>query len=226
MRLGYAFVSGLSRWSFRLLTGVEAYGLDRLPRTGKIIIASNHRSNLDPPLLGAIVPREVHFFAKEELFKTKLIGSFIRYLNAFPVRRGEFDRNSLTMCLDVLKRNGALIFFPEGTRAPADGFLKAKLGLGWVVALSRATVVPVYLHGTSEKVPKYRSRPGVSIVFGHPISALDLISSDLRGRDLYQSISDHVLEKIRELSLETPGGKVEAKGPIYDREIITNERLR
>lgn len=201
-------------------------GLENVPRTGKVIFASNHRSDFDPPILGGFIPREVHFFAKEELFRNPLLGRFIRYLNAFPVRRGQFDRESLSKCLDVLKADGGLIFFPEGTRAPADGFLKAKLGLGWVVCLSDAPVVPVYIHGSTEMKPRFTRRPVMSLVFGTPVSPSELKSGELRGKDLYQQVSDRVLEILRDLSLATPGGKVTAKGPVYERTILKNERLR
>jgi len=226
MRAGYAFVSWLSRTYFRLTYGVALNGLENVPRTGKVILASNHRSDYDPPILGGIVRREVHFFAKEELFRHPVFGRFISYLNAFPVRRGQFDREALSKCLDVLKNEGALIFFPEGTRAPVDGFLKAKLGLGWVVCLSDAPVVPIYIHGSTVRGLRLRRRPTMSAVFGEAVPAADLKDESLRGKDLYQHVSDRVLELIRELSLATPGGKVTARGPVYDRDVIQDQRLR
>jgi 1-acyl-sn-glycerol-3-phosphate acyltransferase len=226
MRAGYAVVSWISRTCFRLLYGVAIQGRGNIPRHGKVVFASNHRSDFDPPILGGFIPREMHFFAKEELFRNRFLGKFIRYLNAFPVRRGQFDREALTTCLEVLKMDGALIFFPEGTRAPSDGFLKAKLGLGWVVCLSDAPVVPVYIHGSKTSQPRLTHRPAMSVVFGKPIRPEELKSEDLHGKELYQHVSDAVLEIIRDLSLTTPGGKVEQRGPVYDRDIIKDERLR
>lgn len=226
MRAGYGFVSWISRSFFRLLYGVAVRGLENVPRTGKVIFASNHRSEFDPPILGGFIPREVHFFAKEELFRNLLFGRFISYLNAFPVRRGKFDREALSRCLDVLKNGGGLIFFPEGTRAPADGFLKAKLGLGWLICLSDSPVVPVYIHGSTQTRLRLTRRPVMSIVFGRTVYPPALKADNAHGKELYQHISDRVLEIIRDLSLETPGGRVPAKGAVYDREIIKNERLR
>lgn len=225
MRFGYWLVKTASLTLFRLGFGLKITGLNNIPRHGRIIIASNHRSDYDPPLLGGIVPREMHFFAKEELFRG-WFGRFISYLNAFPVKRGQMDREALSTCLNVLKSEGALIFFPEGTRAPEDGYLRAKLGIGWVVALSDAPVVPVYLHGTCQKRPRLSGRPGMYVVFGKPIPVSELSDANLRGKELYQSISDRILERIRELSLTTPHGKVTLMGPIYDRDTILEERLR
>src|SRR5512141_1590157 len=155
MRFGYAVCRMTSQIFFRLAYGLKIKGMENLPKRGKVIVASNHRSTFDPPILGGTVPREVSFFAKSELFESPVLGRLIRYLNAFPVRRGEFDRASLDRCLKVLKDDGCLLFFPEGTRAPHDGFLEAKLGVGWVVCLSDAPVVPVYIHGSRERKPQF-----------------------------------------------------------------------
>ena len=222
MRFGYALVSALARSFFRLRCGVAVRGVENIPRTGSIIIASNHRSNFDPPLIGGTVPREVHFFAKEELFRIPLLGRLIAYLNAFPVRRGVMDRNALDRCLDILRAGGALVFFPEGTRAPADGFLRPKVGLGWLIELSRVPVLPVYLHGTVRASFRFRGRPALTVVFGEPIPAADLIRTDLHGRELYQSISDAVVEHIRALSVPLSG----EAGVVYDRGVIEEKRLR
>lgn len=226
MRWGYALVRLLSQAAFRLLFGIAVRGMENIPRTGKLIIASNHRSNFDPPLLGGTIPRETHFFAKAELFRGKLLGRFIRYLNAFPVKRGQFDRQSLTHCLDVLNAGDALLFFPEGTRAPENGFLRSKLGLGWVVSLSDAPVVPVYIHGSTVTKPRFWNRPAISIIVGQPWRPQQENPQALRGKDLYQQISDRVLERIRQLSLTTPDGRVSHIGLLYERGSIEDERLR
>lgn len=226
MRLGYAAVRLSSQILFRLLFGLRIYGLEHIPRRGAVIIASNHRSNFDPPIHGGIVPREVSFFAKEELFRSRWFGAFIRYLGAFPVKRGQFDRGSLTVCLRVLKEGGCLLFFPEGTRAPDDGFLEPKLGLGWVAALSNAVIVPAYVHGSTVSRPTLFRRPRIRVIYGEAIPPTPTSISGLTGKDLYQALSDQILERIRELSLRLPGGIVAEKGPVYERSVIDNETLR
>ncbi|MDD5087434.1 MAG: lysophospholipid acyltransferase family protein [bacterium] len=226
MRTGYALVSALARNVFRLGCGVSVLGSENVPSTGAIIIASNHRSNCDPPLIGGMIRREVFFFAKEELFRIPLLGRLITYLNAYPVRRGGFDRTALKRSLEILRQGRALVFFPEGTRAPADGFLRPKIGLGWLVELSRVPVLPVYLHGTDRASFRFRGRPAVRVVIGMPIPAEDLIRGDLRGHELYQSISDAVVERIRVLSFAVSGNVPGVTGIVYDRSIIEDERLR
>lgn len=226
MRLHYALVSLLSRTAFRLGAGLRLTGLENIPATGKIILASNHRSNYDPPLLGGVVPREVHFFAKEELFARPMIAAFLKSLNAFPVKRGQLDRKALATCLKILSDDGALIFFPEGTRAPSDGFLKAKLGVGWVICKSMAPVLPIYIHGSTVDSVQFKHRPAVEMVFGKPIAAAELMAGLQESRETYQIVADRVLEHIRNLSLSTPEDKVTKIGEIFDRDIIEDERLR
>jgi len=226
MRAGYRLTQFAARTLFRVLSGVAVKGLENIPSNGPVILAANHRSNFDPPLVGCFVRRETHFFAKVELFRNPLFAWLIRYLNAFPVRRGVFDKDSLTTCLRILKRGEALVFFPEGTRAPRDGFLEAKLGVGWVACLSGAPIIPIYLHGTSDRWLYVRNRPGMAVVVGKPIRVEELCSGAARGKTAYQEVADRLLERIRDLSLETPNGRVTPKGPIYSRDIIEEEHLR
>jgi 1-acyl-sn-glycerol-3-phosphate acyltransferase len=226
MRTGYRLVAWAARSFFRVAFGLVVKGSENVPRIGPVVLAANHRSDFDPPLLGGVIPREVHFFAKEELFRSAPLRRLISYLNAFPVRRGQVDRKALRVCLDVLKNGRALLMFPEGTRAPSDGFLRAKLGIGWVISLSGAPVLPVYVHGSTERWPRWRGRPGIRVVFGPTIPASDLRAENLSGKELYQHVADAVLEHIRALSLTTPGGCVVSRGTLYERDVIEDTRLR
>ncbi len=192
MRAGYGFVSWLARSYFRLMYGLAVHGLENLPRTGRIIIASNHRSNFDPPILGGIVPREVHFFAKEELFRKPLFARFIRYLNAFPVRRGQFDRESLAVCLNVLKARG---------RADLLSRRHARSG-GWLFeseAGARLGGLPVRRSGRSRLHSRQRdgaatasARTGREFTWSSASRSRRGICkpAGLRGKDQYQHVSD------------------------------------
>ncbi len=226
MRPFYASVAWTARTLFGILYGVRVTGLENLPRDGAVLICSNHRSNFDPPLIGSLLQREVSYFAKAELFKSRIVGPFLRKLNAFPVKRGQMDKSAMTTCLTVLKTDGALVFFPEGTRAPADGFLAPKFGVGWVLYKTRAKVVPVYLHGTASAKPLRGRRPNLELVVGKPIDSEELILDSLDTREGYQQIADRILERIRMLSLSTTIARVEQPGEIHDRKIIEDERLR
>ncbi len=226
MRPFYATVAWSARTLFGLLYGVRVSNLERLPRNGAVLICSNHRSNLDPPLIGSHLNREVSYFAKAELFKGRIMGPFLRKLNAFPVKRGLMDKSAMSTCLKVLQSDNALVFFPEGTRAPADGYLAPKFGVGWVLYKTQATVVPIYLHGTGNAKAFSGTRPNLELIVGKPVPASEIIGDLPDNRDGYQQIADRILERIRTLSLESSITKIELPGDIHDRNIIDDERLR
>src|SRR5262249_33220638 len=98
---------------FGFLTRWDVRGRQHGARNGGLIVASNHISFWDPPMVGASLPREVHFLAKEELFRTPGLGLLIRSLNAIPIRRGVADLSGLSRALEVLKAGDALLMFPE-----------------------------------------------------------------------------------------------------------------
>lgn len=226
MRFGYALCRRLTRWMLSILFGLKVQGTENIPRHGKLIVAANHRSNLDPLILAAALPREIHFFAKTELFKNVLVAALIRYLNAFPVTRSGFDRKALDHSTKILQSDEALLIFPEGTRAPPGGFLKVKTGIGWVAHLSGARIIPVYVHGSDRALHALARRPRISAVIGKSITVGELAPTDIEGKELYRTLAEEILERIRTLSLETPGHLVTQKGPVYARDAIPYPHLR
>ena len=145
---------------------MEIKGAENIPDSGAVIIASNHVSNLDPLLLGSVVPRRLHFMAKEELFKNPVLGWICRTLGAFPVRRGASDRNAIKKAFDILKEGKMLAIFPEGTRSK-DGVLRHLApGTMLIAAKSDATLVPVAIKGQASWRNPF---PKITIRFGKPI---------------------------------------------------------
>jgi 1-acyl-sn-glycerol-3-phosphate acyltransferase len=128
--------------------------------------------------------------------------------------------------MKTLESDEALLMFPEGTRAPAGGFLRVKTGIGWLAYSSRAQIVPVYVHGSDRALHAFFRRPRLVAVIGKPVSLADLVPHDTRGKELYRRIAEEILERIRTLSLETPGRLVKQKGPIYERDVIPYPELR
>ena len=226
MRAGYFLVCLLVRVLLSLVFGMRVKGKRNISLHGKLVVASNHRSNLDPLIVATALPREVHFFAKIELFKNRIFAAVIRYLNAFPVTRSGFDRRALDHALKILERDEALLIFPEGTRAPAGGFLRAKTGIGWVASLSNAPIVPVYVHGSDHPLRAILRRPRITAVIGNPLPLSELAPSHLQGKARYKAIAEEILERIRTLSLETPGRRVKQKGPVFERDVIPYPHLR
>lgn len=145
---------------------MEIKGAENIPDNGAVIIASNHVSNLDPLLLGAALPRRVHFMAKEELFKTPIIGWICRTLGAFPVRRGASDRNAIKKAFNILKQGKMLAIFPEGTRSKDGTLRQLAPGTMMIAAKSDAALVPVVIKGCASWRNPF---PKIVIRFGQPI---------------------------------------------------------
>ncbi len=157
----------------RLLFRVEVRGAEHVPPTGTAMIVANHSSVLDPPIVGAVAPRPLHFMAKAELFSIPLLGRLIRAVNARPVRREGADARALREALRILESGHALLVFPEGTRGPEGVLREGKAGAGMLALLSGAPVVPAYVEGTGRALPRGRVLPRpvkVRVSFGAPLS--------------------------------------------------------
>src|SRR5688572_3173996 len=126
---------------------VRRLGREHIP-SGGVILAANHRSFLDPFLIGCCIGRPIYFVAKRELFKNPLIGWFLNCMGAFPVRRGESDEESVATTRALLARGHAVVIFPEGTRIPAGSLGRPKRGMGRLALESGAPVVPIAVSGS------------------------------------------------------------------------------
>lgn len=154
-----------ARVIFALILDVRLIGRDNVPKDGPCIIASNHLSWTDVPLVPAYMRRKVVYMAKEELFYGRL-GWLVRLLGAFPVKRGEADRQSLRAADTQLKAGKVFIIFPEGTRSRNRALAKAHVGLGMIALRSGVPVVPVAVCGSENALKKFR--PRVTIHYGEP----------------------------------------------------------
>jgi glycerol-3-phosphate dehydrogenase (NAD(P)+) len=145
-------------------------GREHVP-DGAVILASNHRSFLDPFVVGICLNRPVYFVAKKELFDRRLAGWFLNCLGAFPIKRGESDEESVETAKQILARGGALVIFPEGTRIREGSLGRPKRGVGRLALETGAPVVPVAVHGTERARRGWRLRPvKVKVRFGRPLT--------------------------------------------------------
>jgi len=161
-----AVIRPLMRTWFRM----RVEGAGHLPPSGPVILAANHRSNMDPVLLGAAVKRPVAYMAKVELFVWPL-GWILRLIGQFPVQRGGIDREALRQTSAVLARGGVLGLFPEGTRGDGS-FSSVHPGLAYIVLRERCPVLPVAIFGTERVRRRFGWLPFASpvrIVIGPPI---------------------------------------------------------
>ncbi|BDE06130.1 1-acyl-sn-glycerol-3-phosphate acyltransferase [Vulcanimicrobium alpinum] len=139
-------------------------GAEKVPRDGGVIIAANHISNFDPPLLGIGVPRPVSYMAKKELFALPVLGPLLPHLNAFPVDRQAGGTAALRASLRMLKEGRCVGIFPEGGRN-VSGTNEEKAGAAFLAAASGAPVVPAAIVGTRSLRPFRR----ITVVFGDPL---------------------------------------------------------
>src|SRR3954452_5385395 len=147
-------------------------GREHVPKDGPVILAANHRSFLDPFIIGVCVRRPIYFVAKRELFERRWQGWILNALGAFPIRRGESDEESMETALEILRRGDVVVIFPEGTRIRTGSLGKAKRGVGRIALQSGAPVVPVAVHGTEHARRGWRVRPvKVKVRMGSPLTS-------------------------------------------------------
>ena len=128
----------------------RVFNAENVPLQGGVILASNHASFLDPPLVGSGLKRDINYLARESLFRFPGIGALLRSWNAVPVDRDGGGAKGLKIILDRLLAGGGIILFPEGTRTKDGKLQPARSGIGLTVIKSTAPVVPVRVFGTFE----------------------------------------------------------------------------
>jgi len=181
-------------------------GRENLPKSDPFILASNHISYFDPPLVATFTGREMFFFAKKELFKNRLIGALIRKVNARPVRRGVFDRGGIETAVQLLEKGKGLVIFPEGTRSLTDDFLSAKPGIGMIACQAKVSIVPVYIHGSNALWKCFFGAAKLRITYGKPLLR-DYVISLEAGKKSYIAISEEIMRRIKALKEKTLSSK-------------------
>ena len=169
----YALAHPLVRFLAWIFFRLKVVGEENVPRTGGVIVAANHNSYLDIPLLGCALTRRADNIAKAELFRNRFVAAIYRALGGFPVQRGERgDRGALEEAVRRLREGHLLALYPEGHRSPDGRLLPPKPGIGMLVARTRVPVVPVYIDGTDKAWPPGQRRirrAQVTITFGKPL---------------------------------------------------------
>ncbi|MCH7879346.1 MAG: 1-acyl-sn-glycerol-3-phosphate acyltransferase [candidate division Zixibacteria bacterium] len=192
----------VGRMTGALLLGAQVDGRENIPDDGAFILAPNHISYLDPPIVAGFVPRRLHFFAKKELFDFPLFGSILRGLQVHPIRRGGFNRGALQLAIDLLKDGRPITVFPEGTRGKNGILLEPKAGIGRIAQDSGAPILPAFLAHLDNFKRCLRRKERLQIRFGELISA-SWIASQESNKEGWFTIAREVMRRIGDLR-DTP----------------------
>jgi 1-acyl-sn-glycerol-3-phosphate acyltransferase len=156
---------------FHLYFRLSRLGREHVPASGPVIIAANHRSFLDPFVIGVMARRPMYYVAKKELFRQRVVGWFLNALGAFPIDRGAADADAMATARAILERGDIVLIFPEGTRQRPGGLGTPKRGVARLALETGAPVVPIAVIGTEDVRRGWRVRPRkVRIRAGRPIT--------------------------------------------------------
>lgn len=197
----YAFCRFVT-WLFTRLCRAEYRGRENIPLEGPVIIATNHRSHVDPPFIGSLTSRHLCFVAKSELHRIPVLGTIIRSVNAMSVRRGEADLAAVKLASKVLQAGHPVVIFPEGTRSPTTRLLQPELGLAMLALRTKAPIVPVAINGTEKVMSRRLPFPlprKFTVTAGPPITFPELYTRKRHTREDYEVVVRTVMERIAEM---------------------------
>jgi glycerol-3-phosphate dehydrogenase (NAD(P)+) len=186
----YWIVRALFQPFFHIYFRLSRIGREHIPQEGPVIFASNHRSFLDPFIVGTLVRRPIYYVAKKELFRHRIIAWFLNSLGAFPVDRGASDTEMLATARAILARGDCIVIFPEGTRTRPGTLGKPKRGVGRLALEAGAPIVPVAVIGTENVRRGWRIRPHkVRVRAGHPLTFPQV---NQPSRQIAQAVTDRI----------------------------------
>src|ERR1700731_4897023 len=165
----YGIVRILFQPFFHIYFRMSRVGREHLPKRGPVIVASNHRSFLDPFVIATMARRPMYYVAKEELFRKRWQAWILNSLGAFPVKRGAGDRAAMDTARAILERGDCVVVFPEGTRIRPGPLGEPRRGVGRLALETGAPVAPVAVIGTEHVRRGWRIRPRkVRVRVGRP----------------------------------------------------------
>ena len=188
----YSFCKTLLYYFFTVFFRFKIIGAEHIPASGGAVIAANHLSLWDPPVIGAACTRPINFMAKEELFAISILKWIITRLKAFPVRRGTADRTAIKHAISLLKNGEILGVFPEGTRSTTGELGKPEPGIAMIVLKAGVPIVPAAIIGTNKVFTDGCIFPQFIIKFGKPI----IITEEKFDKEMMEKISNTIMKEI------------------------------
>ena len=198
----------ISRFIFEVLLKIicrlEVKGRENLPKKGPFIVASNHASFADPAVIGVSCnTTRISFMAKRELFERPLLGPWCKAVGCIPIERRSGSSGALKKAIQKLKKGEVLGIFPEGTRSLDGELQKAELGIGLLMAKAGVPVIPVYISGTADALPRDAKFPRLRKVVANIGKKIDLngISQIHEKKKMYEAIGEKVMDAIADLKI-------------------------
>ena len=206
----YDFALSVLRLFCRVFFKYEVIGIENVPLEGNVIIAANHKSNLDPIFVASsMTTREVAAIAKKELFDHKVLGFILKKLNTIPIDRENTGIATVKQILRAIKDGYVLGLFPEGTRVKGKEFGQAKAGLSLFASKGKANVVPISV------ISSYKLFSRVKIYIGEPIDMSQYFRAKLTNED-HERISEEIMQVIIKNYCEQADGIVDVEGIEYN----------
>ena len=188
--------------SLILWNRLEVYNSHLIPKSGGVLIVTNHASYLDPPIIGVAARyRPVHFMARDTLWKNKFAKWWLNNVGCVPVSRDTGDIAALKKSISILKNEKVLSIFPEGTRTIDGNLQDAKSGVGFIIEKSKCVVIPAYIDGSFKsfsKNCKWIKPNKIKIIFGKPINNNNFLSLG-EGKSSYDLYVNLIMRKIKEI---------------------------
>ena len=199
----YNFMLKLFSIFSRTFFKFEVIGAENIPSDGNLIIAANHKSNLDPIFVASAVnkKRKMTAIAKEELFKNKILAKILNKVEIIPINRQNPGLGTIKRILKYIKNDYALVMFPEGTRSKTDDFNNAKAGLSLFATKAKAEIVPCTIYSS------YKLFKPAKIYFGEPISLEEYYKQKLTSED-HERISGEVMDIIKQNYYKLEKGEI------------------
>jgi len=194
----YAILHIILKPLFKILFGLTIVGYENIPESGGFIAAPNHRSWLDIPIVGRVLPRRMHSLSKKELYDKKSLASLLySALGAIPIDRYSVDVKALRKAIEVLKKGYPLLVFPEGTRSEDAILGEGKKGVAYLASVSKVPILPMGLVGVEKAMPKHAKmfKPShIVVVVGKPFYPYEMFNT--KDSDFLEKSTEYLMKEI------------------------------
>jgi 1-acyl-sn-glycerol-3-phosphate acyltransferase len=208
-RISRPILKGVFRRIFRILSRVTITGKENIPYGKPYVVAMNHVSIYDPPLVGAFWPEQLEIIGASEVFEKPGQGQVLKAYGVIPVHRGDYDRVLFTKIVSVIKAGYPLLIAPEGGRSHVPGLKRAMPGIAYIVEQTHVPVLPVGIVGTTEDFwqrARRGERPLLALHIGRPITLPDITVKGAERHELRQQNTDLVMQTLAGLLPENYRG--------------------